>query len=209
MASMAEEEPGLFFPSSDDEDNASTIASSTDVTSSALQLPPTSNGHVAKSPPGSPDGDIAPLDAPTHSFHVTSMPSSSYLHLPGPSRKRPSPSPSQSTQEIPRWFSHGYLGEFVCEGWSLSKGKGYCAPGSKVVFERPKPKKPAKDEKKFMSAYGTLQARPGRLVMGKFVPAKSKPLSAKERVRGAIMAAKNTPAVSRISASCVGSDRSF
>jgi DNA repair protein RAD5 len=106
----------------------------------------------------------------------------------GPSRslKRPSPPSRASSFQVPAAFTGGYLGEFVCEGWSLSKGKGYCTPGSKIVFERPKvAKAPAQEDVK--PAGKVEKAGPGKLVGGKMVHANGK---SKQITLGAMMAKK-------------------
>lgn len=132
--------------------------------------------------------DIIPLDS-----HLSTSNSTSAA---GPStRKRPqSQSPPAS---IPAEFSQGYLGEFVCEGWSLSKGKGYCSPGSKVVFERPKPQKAAEVDSKAL-ARSKEKAGPAKLVNGKVVNAKAKQTTAKQVTLGAMMNKKSNAAVSRL-----------
>lgn len=87
-------------------------------------------------------------------------------------------------------FTRGYLGEFVCEGWSLSKGKGYCSPGSKIVFERPNQKKNTTKNDE-----GHQKIGPARLVNGKMVQAKSK-IGGKQMSLKSMMAKKPPPAVS-------------
>lgn len=126
----------------------------------------------------SQDSDIIPLDQPPSSASVA-----------GPSRslKRPSPPARSSSFQVPESFSGGYLGEFVCEGWSLSKGKGYCTPGSKIVFERPKPAKVVSNDVK-LPVKGEKMG-PGKLVGGKMV---NNP-KGKQMTLGAMMAKKATP----------------
>jgi hypothetical protein len=82
----------------------------------------------------------------------------------------------------------------VCEGWSLSKGKGYCSPGSKVVFERPKASKGGESESKSLMT-GKEKLGPARLVNGKMVHAKGKVTAGKQMTLGQMMAKKATPAV--------------
>jgi hypothetical protein len=93
---------------------------------------------------------------------------------------------------IPEGFAGGYLGEFVCEGWSLSKGKGYCSPGSKIVFERPKPPKTVEDEARTL-ARSKEKVGPARLVNGKVVHAKGKPVAGKQMTLGAMGMSKKAP----------------
>lgn len=49
-------------------------------------------------------------------------------------------------------FERGLLGTCVCSAWSLTKGKGYCSPGSSVVIERPKTKEEKEAERLAKSA---------------------------------------------------------
>lgn len=105
-------------------------------------------------------------------------------------RKEMEPASSPPESGIRPGFVRGYLGEFVCEGWSLSKGKGYCSPGSKIVFERPNQKKnTAKNDD------GHQKIGPARLVNGKMVQAKSK-IGGKQMSLKSMMAKKPPPAVS-------------
>jgi DNA repair protein RAD5 len=132
----------------------------------------------------SQDSDIVPLDVPSSTLAASSSNGA------GPSRhlKRPSPPSRASSYHVPAAFTGGYLGEFVCEGWSLSKGKGYCTPGSKIVFERPKPAKTAtQDDSK--PAGKMEKAGPGKLVGGKMVHSGK----AKQVTLGAMMAKKAAP----------------
>lgn len=90
---------------------------------------------------------------------------------------------------VRRAFSSGYLGEFVCEGWSLSKGKGYCSPGSEVIFERPKVKTPAEKPNSFSKWEETFRSeklKPAKLSQGRLV--KSKPAD-RSPTRAQLMAA--------------------
>lgn len=162
-------EPDLFFPASDSEDedyvpeppSTSTLGASSrsaPMSSRPSAIQSTSASKAARQPSSSPD--IVPISS-----------SSTRIETPL-TRKRPSPTRTPSTT-VPAGFTSGYLGEFVCEGWSLSKGKGYCSPGSKVIFERPKPIK-ADDDKSF--ARSKEKAGPARLVNGKMIHAKGKPV---------------------------------
>ncbi|KAK4685546.1 DNA repair protein RAD5, partial [Tremellales sp. Uapishka_1] len=141
------DEPDLFFPASESEDEEIVpiakrkVSPRRTVRSPSISL---TNGKIE-------DDDIVPLSP-----------------RPGPSRKRSSPS-SGSPPAVPAGFQGGYLGEFVCEGWSLSKGKGYCTPGSKIIFERPKPIEPGKN-----GNVGGVKTGPTKLVNGKTVNAKGK-----------------------------------
>ncbi|EIW70729.1 hypothetical protein TREMEDRAFT_43337 [Tremella mesenterica DSM 1558] len=179
-------EPDLFFPSSDSEDD---IQFDTSEPSSRPVTHPTSSSvpqHLSSFPsnrsngnhhlPSSQDSDIVIVDDPPL------FPSSAA----GPSSlKRSSPARSPSSR-IPSHFVRGYLGEFVCEGWSLSKGKGYCSPGSKVIFERPKPIKVGEDDSRAL-ANNKEKVGPARLVNGKVVHAKIKPAASKQITLGAMM----------------------
>jgi DNA repair protein RAD5 len=137
----------------------------------ASRSPPAVKGHKSIK---SQDSDIVPLDQP-EPFSTNGA---------GPSRplKRPSPESRSSSFQVPSSFTGGYLGEFVCEGWSLSKGKGYCTPGSKIVFERPKTKAAVAQEK------GLFGKGPAKLVGGKVVNAKTKQVTL-----GSMMAKKAAP----------------
>lgn len=204
---QARSEPDLFFPvSSDEEDEAprrpSNARTSAKGQSSGLPSPPISrepspkaSSSRAPSEPmlffGSPESDIVPLPSKS-SLDVPSSSSAA-----GPSRsKRPSLSRTPSATKVPASFTGGYLGEFVCEGWSLSKGKGYCSPGSKIVFERPKPVKAAEESEATAAARSKEKLGPARLVNGKMVHAKGKPVQGKQMTLGAMMAKKAAPAVS-------------
>lgn len=195
-------EPDLFFPSSDSEEDRDDIKPSTEaehrLPSPFLSKVPKSSAPISRSRTPlfeeiesnghgherghksmkSQDSDIVPIEQPPSSTSVA-----------GPSRslKRPSPPSRVSSFQVPDSFSGGYLGEFVCEGWSLSKGKGYCTPGSKIVFERPKAAKTATNDVK-PAAKGEKMG-PGKLVGGKMV---NNP-KGKQMTLGAMMAKKATP----------------
>jgi hypothetical protein len=163
-------EPDLFF-GSDSEDDAP-VAQSGPSSPVKLDLEPSpSMSRQARPNVGikratSADSDIVAVDTKPPVAPSNAGPSV-------PTRKRPSVSRSPSGS-IPPSFTGGYLGEFVCEGWSLSKGKGYCVPGSKVIFERPKPTKAAENGKTVMSS--GAKAGPTKLVNGKVVNGKGKPV---------------------------------
>lgn len=154
----------------------------------------------------SQDSDILPVSpvssklkprarlSPSHSSRSSPAPSALEVPSAGPSRKRSSPAaPARSPSvSIPEGFTGGYLGEFVCEGWSLSKGKGYCSPGSKIVFERPKPPKTVEDEARTL-ARSKEKVGPARLVNGKVVHAKGKPVAGKQMTLGAMGMSKKAP----------------
>ncbi|WVR07134.1 hypothetical protein IAU60_004175 [Kwoniella sp. DSM 27419] len=174
--------PDLFFPVSDSEEEDDVIAASATLTgpsSSAVKTevgsqrnngihgsrPSQAGANTSSAAFGSQNSDIIPLD------FKPSLPDQAQA---GPSKNPFKRALSQSPPAvIPANFDHGYLGEFVCEGWSLSKGKGYCSPGSKVIFERPKPKNAVEDDAK-ASAWAKEKAGPARLVNGKVVNAKPK-----------------------------------
>jgi hypothetical protein len=135
-----------------------------------------------------------PRPSPSHSSRSSPAPSALEVPSAGPSRKRSSPAPPARSPSvsIPEGFTGGYLGEFVCEGWSLSKGKGYCSPGSKIVFERPKPPKTVEDEARSL-ARSKEKVGPARLVNGKVVHAKGKPVAGKQMTLGAMGMSKKAP----------------
>lgn len=190
--SHTKQEPDLFFPASDSEDDdevtavplpSSTIAADLSSSSTTLRQNGSASHRKGISPNngdvkplvGSQGSDIVPLDWKPDFSTPTA----------GPSKlKRPSPSRSPSSN-IPPSFTDGYLGEFVCEGWSLSKGKGYCVPGSEVIFERPKAAKMAEDDSKIL-ARSKDKIGPARLVNGKVVNAKAKPVGGKQVTLGAL-----------------------
>jgi DNA repair protein RAD5 len=197
-------EPDLFFPSSDSEDDRDEVKPSTEA-EHRLPSPSSSkvlngsapgsrsrtplfddgesNGHVkGHKSMRSQDSDIIPLDQ---------APSSASVAGPSRSLKRPSPPSRAPSFQVPESFSGGYLGEFVCEGWSLSKGKGYCTPGSKIVFERPKAAKVVSNDVR--PAGKVERFGPGKLVGGKMV---NNP-KGKQMTLGAMMAKKATPPPTR------------
>jgi DNA repair protein RAD5 len=119
--------------------------------------------------------------------------SQSKLNLKAEKRKPVSSSQAEKTlsqSSVRPDFVRGYLGEFVCEGWSLSKGKGYCSPGSKIVFERPKPKTAHPPP-----TAGSSKAGPAKLVNGKIVNAK-KPIGGTQMKLSAMIGKKPPPPVS-------------
>ena len=176
-------EPDLFFASSDSEDDDAPLPSSTTVVSRRSRDSPSSSNIAPASSNGASNGHV---NESSSSSKVRS-PDPEIVAVGGPSRrsppKRPTPSrhgSSQRSRSVPADFS-GYLGEFVCEGWSLSKGKGYCVPGSTVIFERPKPKKVVEDVGNRVEKVG-----PARLVNGKVVNAKSKTMTGKQVTLGSM-----------------------
>ncbi len=206
---QARSEPDLFFPvSSDEEDETprrpvANARATANEQSSGLPSPPLSREPSPRAIEQSSTerADAVPRIArkrhrPTSQQVVSGHPV--LVSGAGPSRsKRPSPSRTPSATKVPASFSGGYLGEFVCEGWSLSKGKGYCSPGSKIVFERPKPVKAAEESDTSAAARSKEKLGPARLVNGKMVHAKGKPVQGKQMTLGAMMAKKAAPAVSR------------
>ena len=188
-SSPPRKEPDLFFPVSDSEEE-DVIALARPTSSTVIRSPgapsksPTRNGgrsspfkngstptNVDTNLPASQDGNIIPLDS-------TLQPTASTSKL-----RRPSLSRSPSSHISPG-FTVGYLGEFVCEGWSLSKGKGYCVPGSKVIFERPKAAKGLEYDTKVL-ARSKEKVGPARLVNGKVVNGKAKVVGGKQVTLGA------------------------
>nr|XP_019046210.1 DNA repair protein RAD5 [Kwoniella bestiolae CBS 10118]OCF25140.1 DNA repair protein RAD5 [Kwoniella bestiolae CBS 10118] len=186
--------PDLFFPVSDSEEEEDVIIASGALagpSSSAINPPSTAtstrtngNSNNRKTQQsqevfGSQNSDdIVPLDIKPTSSNIA-----------GPSRIKRNLSSSPPPSAIPNDFDQGYLGEFVCEGWSLSKGKGYCSPGSKVVFERPKPKSQVEEKSTIRDTKG-----PARLVNGKVVGAKGKVIGGKQVTLGSMMSKKSSPA---------------
>ncbi|KAL7425072.1 DNA helicase rad5 [Cryptotrichosporon argae] len=148
---MPSSESDLFFPASDSE--------------------PESDGvpDVASPPPFVPS---AAAPSSSHAKYRREA-SDEIVALPASSSRHPS-----APQTPTALAAGGFLGEFVCEGWSLSKGKGYCSPGSAVLFERPKPR-PAK------TAAAAEKSGPTRLEGGRVVPAKT--AKGKQMTLGAMM----------------------
>ena len=201
-------EPDLFFPSSDSEEEevlhinptTSTIdgrssSSSTTIKGIGIHSSPIRNSSTLSNGETKPlissqgSSDIIPLDASC--FQPTSSSA-------GPSRhRRPSPLSHSSSSNVPLSFTSGYLGEFVCEGWSLSKGKGYCVPGSKVVFERPKIVKGSDEDAKIISR-SKDKVGPAKLVNGKVVNAKSKPVGGKQVTLGSLGMGKKAASLARL-----------
>jgi DNA repair protein RAD5 len=179
-------EPDLFFPASDSEDELAVVEKKpTPRTSSSVTgVSVGKSSTAAKGRSSSSSGAYDEDDEIIAIAQPQAGPSS--LKRPAPPARSPS-----SQARIPSSFSDGYLGEFVCEGWSLSKGKGYCTPGSKIVFERPKPAK-AQDEGKLPASGNMEKAGPARLVGGKVVNGKGK-VAGKQITLGAMMSKKSTP----------------
>ncbi|GMK59160.1 hypothetical protein CspeluHIS016_0701750 [Cutaneotrichosporon spelunceum] len=172
----------LFFPADSDSEGEAEIT-----VPPASDAPP--EGKEALFIPDDDDDIVATGSAPAPSSLGPSsrQPSSgrqSSSPLPcsaGPSRSAKRPA-SQARSTVRPGFKRGYLGEFVCEGWSLSKGKGYCSPGSKLVFERPK----AKAASATIGPDSSAKLGPARLVNGKVVHAKAK-IGGKQMTLGAMM----------------------
>jgi DNA repair protein RAD5 len=90
-----------------------------------------------------------------------------------------------SRQKKPRaapTFERGLLGTCVCSAWSLTKGKGYCTPGSSVVIERPKTKEEKEAERLAKSAEkgkgkssGTTVIKNGKVIRQSTLSLGSKP----------------------------------
>ncbi|KIR33858.1 DNA repair protein RAD5 [Cryptococcus deuterogattii MMRL2647] len=211
----AKSSPGLFFPATDSEDEEQddaplTTAQPTQSTSSKLSF------NIASSSRPQDESATSATKASTAISETSSSakaqndsdddfsivghnPASSHPQRPsaGPQRKRSlqqahshncssSSSPAPSASVIPADFRKGFLGEFVCEGWSLSKGRGYCSPGTKIVIERPKNKSADVDTPK----PGRNDSGPVRLVNGKVVGG----IKSKQMTLGSVMAKKVEPA---------------
>lgn len=202
--------PGLFFPadsdgSDDDFDLGSGVGNDNGSGNTRDNLPsagPSSASATRTASPAPPpprvkealfmasddeDDGIMALDeavaGPSSSARsrapASSAPSSSLAK-----RRAPPSSPSN----VPTGFQRGYLGEFVCEGWSLSKGKGYCSPGSKLVFERPKAKAAT-------AVDSSAKGGPTRIVNGKVVSGTKAPIGGKQATISSMFSKKASPAV--------------
>ena len=170
------EEPKLFF--SDDSDDESDAAGPSSH-SGALFIP-----DERQVTPGSPPAKVKAERAVTPDGH------SDIELLPTPKKKRSEPDYSSSSN-LPKEFRRGYIGEFCSEGWSLSKGKGYCSAGAKIYFERQKPEKQREAEA------AVVKTGPGKLVNGKFIkgtPAKA--IGGKQMTLGAMGLGKKPSVVS-------------
>lgn len=65
-----------------------------------------------------------------------------------PSTSQPTREPTKpKTNARQATFERGLIGTCYCSAWSLTKGKGYCGPGSKIVIERPKTKEEKEAER--------------------------------------------------------------
>ncbi|CAD6588890.1 MAG: DNA helicase rad5 [Tremellales sp. Tagirdzhanova-0007] len=179
-------QPDLFFPASDSEEEdlvpVQPVGSNIDVKPSSPEkfsvngfsntTKKSGNRQSDRVLPGSQGSDIVALEVDPQSFA-------------GPSIQPRLPLDQSPSSNVPPSFMGGYLGEFVCEGWSLSKGKGYCVPGSKVVFERPKAAKGKHDESRVL-ARSRDKVGPAKLVNGRVVNAKVKPAGGKQITLGAL-----------------------
>ncbi|CAK9785644.1 hypothetical protein CC85DRAFT_288333 [Cutaneotrichosporon oleaginosum] len=178
----------LFFPADSDSEEEAAPASDGPSRKEALFIPGDDDDDfvvVGGSAPSSRSSPPRSSSRPSASRQSSSSKLTSSAKLPSSPPAAPSRSKRPATQEhrstVRPSFTRGYLGEFVCEGWSLSKGKGYCSPGSVVVFERPKAK--AVDK---LGPDTSAKLGPARLVNGKVVHAKSK-IGGKQMTLGAMM----------------------
>ncbi|OCF60506.1 DNA repair protein RAD5 [Kwoniella mangroviensis CBS 10435] len=188
--------PDLFFPVSDSEEEEDVITASGALagpSSSAINPPSTATSSRANGQSGHNNRSKQSQEVfgSQNSDDIIALDDIKPSNGASPSKfKRTfSASPPIAGSSSPNGFEQGYLGEFVCEGWSLSKGKGYCSPGSKVIFERPKPK--AQVEESRNSIRDTKG--PARLVNGKVVGAKGKSIGGKQVTLGSMMSKKTTP----------------
>lgn len=200
--------PGLFFPATDSEDEEQddaplTTAQPTQSTSSKPSFNIASSSRLQGESATKASTAISEASSSANAQNdsdddfsiVGHNPASSHPQRPsvGPQRKRSlqqahsnncrsSSSPAPPASVIPADFRKGFLGEFVCEGWSLSKGRGYCSPGTKIVIERPKNKSGDVDTLKS----GRNGSGPVRLVNGKVVGG----IKSKQMTLGSMMAKK-------------------
>lgn len=189
---MSESKSDLFFPAdSDDEDETFLISSHAPAnapSSSAARTIGSSSSAVSKealfTAADDDDDDDGIMVVNSESSAGPSRRSS-----PASSVKRRLPSSQAGPSSVRADFTRGYLGEFVCEGWSLSKGKGYASPGSRIFFERPKAAKAASSDA------GEGKGGPARLVNGKVVHAKPK-TGGKQMSLSSMMTKKAVPSVS-------------
>lgn len=200
--------PGLFFPATDSEDEEQddaplTTAQPTQSTSSKPSFNIASSSRLQGESATKASTAISEASSSANAQNdsdddfsiVGHNPASSHPQRPsaGPQRKRSlqqahsnncgsSSSPAPPASVIPADFRKGFLGEFVCEGWSLSKGRGYCSPGTKIVIKRPKNKSGDVDTPKS----GRNGSGPVRLVNGKVVGG----IKSKQMTLGSMMAKK-------------------
>ncbi|WVQ72424.1 hypothetical protein IAR50_001976 [Cryptococcus sp. DSM 104548] len=182
VPAKASSPPDLFFPPSDSEDDDSsylpgraTVAPKATVSSKkATDARPKLMERGSSSQNLS---DVVEISDDDDDIAIVKAPSSTGG---GASRKRVrrgSHSEDQGngpTAGVPSGFRSGFLGELVCEGWSLTKGRGYCSSGSKIVIERSKPKAPDATESSKKSKGGDTDTGRVRLVGGRVVGGKGK-----------------------------------
>ncbi|KAJ9095987.1 hypothetical protein QFC21_005350 [Naganishia friedmannii] len=63
-------------------------------------------------------------------------------------------------------FERGLIGTCYCSAWSLTKGKGYCSPGSRIVVERAKTKEEKEAERVTKGGNATSGAKAGKVPGG-------------------------------------------
>ncbi|ODO09770.1 DNA repair protein RAD5 [Cryptococcus amylolentus CBS 6273] len=175
--------PGLFFPPSDSEgeDSSYTPARATVAPKAARSSENSANTRPKPIKRGSSSqiqSDVVEISDDDDDIAIVKAPSSSSGAASRKRSRRGSQSRDQNhvpTAVIPSGFKSGFLGEFVCEGWSLSKGRGYCSSGTKIIIERNKPKDSDAAESSKKPKGGETDTGRVRLVGGKVVGGKAKP----------------------------------
>lgn len=83
-------------------------------------------------------------------------------------------------------FERGLIGTCYCSAWSLTKGKGYCSPGSKIVIERPKTKEEKEAERlaKSVKSVGTGKAGTTVIKNGKIVKKATSTIKPEKPING-------------------------
>lgn len=200
--------PDLFFPATDSEDeeqndvplttvqSAQSISSKSSINAASSSRPQhgsdtrafatiSQTSFSAKAQDDSDDdfSIVGHNPASSHPQGASAAPRKKRsLQLAHSHHSSPSSSPAPPDSMIRADFRKGFLGEFVCEGWSLSKGRGYCSPGTKIVIERPKSKSTDVDTPKSRQK----DNGPVRLVNGKVVGG----VKSKQMTLGSMMAKK-------------------
>lgn len=88
------------------------------------------------------------------------------------------PTKAKSKARLPT-FERGLIGTCYCSAWSLTKGKGYCTPGSTIVIERPKTREEREAERAAKTSSlgagkaGTTVIKNGKIVKSTTAAAKS------------------------------------
>lgn len=83
-----------------------------------------------------------------------------------PSASAPRVKSNRTSQKKLSTFERGLIGTCYCSAWSLTKGKGYCSPGSKIVVERAKTKEEKEAERITKDGNSGTAAKAGKIPRG-------------------------------------------